>query len=93
MFACLEYSVCSKSSSATSITAPRKLIMFLRQTISETKQIGWQQFNEQFADTPKNGNVSRRARILFILVFIAHAIGFGIVWVVGRELDTSSCPV
>jgi hypothetical protein len=70
-----------------SIVNREELVAFLRQAISENRQIGWQQFNEQLADTPDKRKRSRRARILLALVFGGHAIAFGIVWAVGRDLQ------
>lgn len=64
-----------------------KLITFLRHAISDTKQVGWQQFNEQVADSPDKQRRSRLARMLVVFVFAAHAIAFGIVWALGRELQ------
>lgn len=63
-----------------------QLIDFLRQTVAESKQLSWQEFTERFGDSPEKRQRSRRARMLLVFVFGAHAIAFGIIWAVGGDL-------
>lgn len=64
-------------------TADReRLIAFFRQTITETRQLGWQKFNDQFADTPDKRRRSRRFRVFLIFIIGIYAIAFGMVGVV-----------
>ena len=60
-----------------------QLMSFLREAVAETNQIGWEQFQEQFRDSPQKKQRSRRARFLIAFVFAAHAIAFGVLWAVG----------
>ncbi len=64
-----------------------QLTAFLRQAVAETNQIGWEQFQEHFRDSPKKKQRSRRARFVIACVFAAHAIAFGLLWVVGRGMS------
>ena len=60
-----------------------QLIDFLRLTIAESKQVGWQKFNDQFANTPERQKKSIRAQVLFALIFGAHTLAFGTIWAIG----------
>ncbi len=61
----------------------QQLISFLRGAIAESKQVGWQQFSEQFADTPKKRTLSIRAQLIFAAIFAAHVVAFGLIWWLG----------
>jgi hypothetical protein len=64
-----------------------QLIDFLRLTIAESKQVGWQKFNDQFASTPDRQKKSIRAKWLFALIFAAHAVAFGTIWAISGGIQ------
>jgi hypothetical protein len=59
------------------------LIAHLRQAVDDAKQVGWEAFSEQFADTPQKRQRARRARLLLAIFFIGHAVAFFIVFLLG----------
>ncbi len=59
------------------------IIEFLRESIVEPKQIGWQEFDERFSETPEKQKQSIRIHFLLVVAFGAHAVAFGILWVIG----------
>ena len=61
----------------------QQLTSFLRGSIPEAKQIGWQQLQEQFANTPETRQRSIRARLLLMVLFGVHVVAFGIIWAMG----------
>jgi len=63
-----------------------ELVTLLRQAILESRQIGWEQFNERFADTPEKQSRTRRARVRLTLVFGVQAVAFGVAWAVSHKL-------
>ena len=60
-----------------------QLIDFLRRTVADSRQVDWQKFNDQFANTPDRQKKSIRAKWLFALIFGAHAVAFGTIWAIG----------
>jgi hypothetical protein len=64
-----------------------QLIDFLRLTIAEPKQIGWQKFNDQFANTPDRQKKFISAQWLVAFIFCAHAIAFGTIWAIGGGIQ------
>jgi len=59
------------------------IITFLRLAISETRQRGWQEFNDQFSATPEKKGKATRARYLLMIFFAAHFVVFGIMGAIG----------
>lgn len=64
-----------------------QLIDFLRRTIAESKQVGWQEFKDKFANTPDRQKKSNRATWLFALIFGAHSVAFGTIWAIGGGIQ------
>ena len=68
--------------------ADRQLIIeLLQHSISERQQTGRQQFDTKFTDTPKKKRQANRVYFLMGLVFGAHAVAFGAMWIVGLGIQ------
>ncbi len=65
----------------------QSLVEFLRRSIPESQQTGWQQFDEYFSGTPEKEKQATRVYFLLLAVFGAHTIAFGIMWAIGAGLQ------
>lgn len=61
----------------------QQLISILRASIPESRQFGWQRFDEQFANTPEKRQQSIRVRLLLAVIFGVNVVVFGIIWAIG----------
>lgn len=65
----------------------RQLIDYFRASVAESRQVGWQRFEEQFAETPARRKRSAHAELILTIVFAAHAIGFAVAWAIGGGIQ------
>ena len=63
------------------------LIEYLRRSIDESRQIGWQRFDKHFSTTPEKEKQVARAYVLVLAVFGAYTVAFGVMWALGFGLQ------
>ena len=63
------------------------IVVYLRHAISETRQTGWQEFCEQFSNTPEKKKKANRFNNLLMLFFAAQAVVFGIMGAMGAGVQ------
>jgi hypothetical protein len=64
-----------------------QVITVLRASVDESRQIGWNRFEEQFSITPVKRQKSLRAQLLLTFIFGAHVIAFGVIWIYSGEFQ------
>lgn len=69
----------------------QNVIEFLRRNIADSRQTGRQPFDETFSDTPEKKRMSIRIHFILVLIFVVHAVVFGVLWASGAGLVFLFC--